>query len=394
MTYDVIITCAKGIPDLLAQELRDLGMPALQQGPASVETRTDLAGLYRLNLHLRTAHRVLVRLKEFRCTHPDALYRNIVGLPWEDWLGPGSYFNVHNAVSTPCINDSRFPSLKVKDAIVDRVRDRTGARPDCGPGHDGASVFLYWKNNEAAIYLDFSGVPLSRRGYRLQGGPAPMQEALAAAVILATGWDKSVPLLNPMCGSGTLAIEAAWIAKRRAPGLLREHFACQALRDFDEELWRAECDAARAQELPDGDIPKILASDHDSRCMDPALQNALRADVVRQIEFETCDYTDTDLSGEPGWIVMNPEYGVRLGQEEDLIPHYRSIGDWLKQEASGWKAAVFTGSLPLSRNVGLKPYQRLEMYNGKLEARLLLFEMFAGHWREKNPSDSSEPTNS
>lgn len=383
MEYSVVLTCSSGVSALLADEVRNLGLSVSEVGTATVTTSACLRDLYRLNLHLRTAHRVLVLLKSFRCTHPDALYKRALGIPWEDWIDPRTPFRVHNAVNTPCIRDTRYPNLKVKDAVVDRLRNKTGRRPDSGSREEGAAIFLHWKDHEASLYLDFSGTPLSRRGYRVKGGTAPMQESLAAAVILASKWDGTTPIVNPMCGSGTLAIEAAWIAKRQAPGVLRDHFACLSLRNVEHALWRDVWEEARKQERSANDLPPVLASDCDWNAVATTKENAHQAEVLDQIETTTCDFRDQKLPASPGWILLNPEYGVRMGNEDDLKPHYRDIGDWLKTACGGWNAALFTGSLPLSRQVGLKPYARMPMFNGKLESRLLLFELFAGHWRDQ-----------
>lgn len=376
--HELLVTCAKGIAPVLESEITDLGFPIVGSSTAAVETNADWAGIVRLCQHLRCAHRVLLRLKAFRCTHPDALYRHAKSIAWEDWIDPDGYFSVDGSAHTPIIRDTRLPNLKVKDAVCDRIRERTGRQPDAGSRKEGACVYVYWHQHEAAIYLDCAGSPLSRRGYRVKGGTAPLQEALAAAILKLADWPQPVSLVNPMCGSGTLAIEAAWMAQERPPGLLRDPIALKSLRSFDEELWRAGAEEGLRNMKSIDAIPRIIANDHDGKAVERAREHARMARVEKAIEFEVCDFRDSPLPEEPGIILMNPEYGVRMGEEGDLEQHYRDIGDWLKLSCSGNRAFFFTGNIPLSRKIGLKPSARHILYNGALECRLLEFPLFRG----------------
>ena len=230
----ILITCSKGIPPVLAQELTGLGFPVLAAGNAGVETEGDMRDAMALNLRIRTGHRVLMELAEFRANGPDELYRGVKTLPWETLIPADGYLCVTSSVQMESIRDQRFASLKCKDAIVDRIKEHAGRRPDSGSDRTRAVVHLYWAEGSAAVYLDTSGEPLSRRGYRKIPLAAPMQETLAAAVVLATGWAGEGSFVNPMAGSGTLAIEAALIGLNRAPGLLRTNFGFMHLLGFDE----------------------------------------------------------------------------------------------------------------------------------------------------------------
>jgi 23S rRNA G2445 N2-methylase RlmL len=376
MRSPTLITCAKGMAPLLAAEVRALGFTVRREDVAAVETETDTAGLYRLCLCLRVAHRVLARLTGFEAATPDALYRALRRLPWEEWIPSDGYVRVHGHVVNEEIRDTRFAFMKIKDAVADRLRERTGQRPDSGPHDHGAAVYVHWVDTHATIYLDLAGIPLSKRGYRTKGGTAPLQEALAAAVLLAGGWTGDTPLLNPMCGSGTLAIEAALLARREAPCLYREYFALKHLCSFDRRVWDQEREAARRDIRPNGDVPAIVATDHDAGAVAFARENAKRAKVDHLIRFEVCDFRESPMPAGPAWVVMNPEYGKRMGEDKGLEAHYRDIGAWLKGLHGGGRGLVLTGNLPLAKRFGLKLALKHTLYNGPIECRLLGFDLF------------------
>ena len=294
----ILITCPKGIPPWLAGEVRALGFPVVAEGEAAVETEGTLADTMPLNLHLRTGHRVLYLVAAFPAENPDGLYRGLREIPWEEILherGEHAYLSVTSTVDTPSINDARFVNLKAKDAIVDRMQEKCGLRPDSGPDRNRAVVHVFWKGSEVAVYLDTSGEPLSRRGYRKIPLAAPMQETLAAAVILATGWNGRRGFVNPMCGSGTLAIEAALFAEGKAPGLLRSNYGFIHLRGFDPAAWRAL--RAAAHEAEKETAARIIATDIDPRAVAAARQNARTAGVEERIEFAVCPFNETPTPG-------------------------------------------------------------------------------------------------
>ena len=388
----ILITCPKGIPPFLRGEVEALGFPVLRATESNVETTGSLADTMRLNLHLRTAHRVLFLINRFRAQNADDLYSRLRGLPWENWILPAGYLTVDSAVFTETIRDARFVNQRVKDAIVDRLRDRCGQRPDSGPDDRGACVFVYWNQLDCAVYLNTSGPPLSRRGYRQIPLRAPMQETLAAAVILATGWRGDAPFINPMCGSGTLAIEAALLALNRAPGMLRPGFGFTHLRGFDPAAWKAlrrEAESAARDSL----AAPIIASDIDPRAVEAARRNARRAGVEHLIRFEVCDFAATPLPPQPGVIVLNPEYGERLGEAQKLEPVYKRIGDFFKQKCLGHTGYVFTGNLELAKRVGLRSNARIPFFNSRIECRLLKFTLYAGTVRSKyqKPPQEEQP---
>ncbi len=383
-TQPILVTCPKGIVPWLAGEIRALGYPVLAEGEAAVETEGSLADTMRLNLHLRTAHRVLWRLAAFPADNPNDLYVGIRELPWEELLherGEHAYLSVTATADTPSINDARFVNVKTKDAIVDRLTERCGVRPDSGPDRDRAVVHVYWRGKQVLVYLDTSGEPLSRRGYRKIPLAAPMQETLAAAVILATGWNGRTSFVNPMCGSGTLAIEAALFAQGKAPGLLRSNYGFSHLKGFDPAAWRTIRAAAHA--LQKETAARIVATDIDPKAVDAARQNARTAGVDRIIEFAACPFAETPIPERGGVVVLNPPYGERIGEQSRLIGLYREIGDFFKQRCGGYRGYIFTGNAALGKGVGLRTKRRITFYNGEIECRLLEYELYEGTRRKE-----------
>jgi putative N6-adenine-specific DNA methylase len=419
----ILVTCPKGVVPYLKTEIEALGFPILHEIDTGVSTEGTLADTMHLNLHLRTAQRVLYQLQIFKVVSPGALYTGVYALPWETILfdsGPSAYLCVTSVVENETITDTRYANLKVKDAIVDRMRDKTGLRPDAGPEKDRAVVHVYWRNDLAMVYLDTSGDRLSLRGYRRIPLAAPMQETLAAAVIAATGWNRRTPFINPMCGSGTLAIEAALSALGRAPGLSRNHYGFMHLRDFPHDAWQALRRAARdaAEKTMKA---TIIASDIDPKAVEAARRNAETAGVDRLIEFKACPFERTPTPGGGGVIVLNPPYGERLeplrsrprpaersreiapgqkvilrkgagekpaaGALQKLAALYEACGDYFKSTGRGYRGYIFTGNLDLAKKVGLRTKRRLPFYNGDIECRLLEYELYAGSQKHSAKED-------
>ena len=373
----IVITCAKGISSYLEEEILGLGLPILSEGISSIETEGSLEDTLKLNLFLRTGHRVLFLIKEFKARHPEELYQRVHGIPWEDHFSEESYLCVTSSVDTETIRDSRFANVKCKDAIVDRFNQRIGKRPDSGPERDGVVVHLYWKGDRCLVYFDTSGEPLSKRGYRKIPLEAPMQETLAAAVVLATEGKGEGNFVNPMCGSGTLAIEAAGIAVGKAPGLLRSNFGFMHLKGYKEEAWKELHKKARTQSKK-ACSGKIVATDMRPEAVQAAKQNAMTAGVEQLIEFAVCDYSETPVPDLGGVIVLNPPYGERLGDRRQLESLYQGIGDFFKKKCQGYRGYIFTGNMDLLKKVGLRTKRRLPFYNGDIECRLLEYELYEG----------------
>jgi len=373
----IVITCAKGVPPFLKQEILSLGFPVLSEGRAEVETEGTMTDTLRLNLLIRTGQRILFLVDSFNAKTPDELYKRISRIGWEDYISENGYFSVTSSVHNPTIKDSRYPNVKCKDAVVDRIKEKRGRRPDTGSERDKVVIHLYWRSNQCQVFLDTSGEPLSRRGYRMIPLKAPMQETLSAAVVLATGWLGDGDFINPMCGSGTLAIEAALIGLGRAPGLLRNNYGFMHLKGFDDSSWKALRRKIRA-EAKDKLNGRIIATDISQQAIEAGKKNAMTAGVERFIEFGVCDFSETPVPGGGGMVVLNPEYGERMGEIQNLTGIYRGIGDFFKKKCNGYTGYVFTGNLDLAKKVGLRTKRRILFYNGPIECRLLEYDLYEG----------------
>jgi len=379
----IIVTCNNRLSPYVEQELRALDCPIVRTFPTGVELRGTVSQCIRLNLNLRCASQVLYSLKEFQCDHPDDLYSALISVPWEKLIPEGGYFSVTSNVFHPTIRTSMFANVKVKDAIVDRIRLKTGQRPDTGSELRGVVVYLYWKHDKAEIFLDTSGETLAKHGYRKIPGKAPMLEALASAVVMATGWDKQSPFVNPMCGSGTLAVEAALIATRRSPGLLRGNYAFMHLMGYDAERYLQERRRLYDQIMEQPGL-QIIATDLNEDAVHISGINAAQAGVENYIQFGAGDFEKTKVpQGVGGVIVFNPEYGERMGEEVELEATYARIGDFMKNSCRGYTGCIFTGNLELAKKIGLKAKRRIEFYTGKIDCRLLVYELYEGTKREE-----------
>ena len=361
----------------MEEELKTLGYPIIKVVDAGVFTEGTLEDCWRLNLQIRTGLRVLFQIAEFEAEDSEALYREALKVKWNQWIADDGYVCVISSVVNPSIDNTQFARMKLKDAVVDQIRSVSGSRPDSGPDQNKTVLFLYWRESQVMLYFDTSGRPLSNRGYRVHPWKAPVRETLAAAIISATRWDENSHFINPMCGSGTIAIEAALIALGRPPGFLRDNFGFMHLLPFDKaayQLVRDSIPSATRKELPFS----IQASDLNSNAIEAARDNAKLAGVDHIIEFSVSDFRDVDLPDAPGIVVMNPEYGERLGAEKELLSFYREIGDFFKKKAAGYWAYVFTGNLGLGKRIGLRTTRRIEFYNGPIDCRLMEFELYAG----------------
>jgi putative N6-adenine-specific DNA methylase len=379
----ILITCSPGLVDYVRQEVKQLGYQPGESHPTGLELQGDQYDTMLLNLYLRTAYNVLFLLKRFRCTSPDELYRYVSELPWEDMISPREYLSVVGRIDTALIKNSMYANLKVKDAIVDRLARRTGSRCDSGKDRDKVVVQLYWKDDNCWLYLNTSGQKISDRNYRKIPHQAPLRETLAAALIMATGYDGTGPLICPMCGSGTLAIEAALIASRRPPGLLRSNYGFMHMQYFDEPTWQQMRGTALKKSKKRGGKAsftpaRIIATDISPDAVAAARKNAQTAGVAHLIDFDVCDFADTAIPPEQGIVILNPEYGLRLGEIEKLKSTYQRIGDFFKQKCSSYTGYIFTGNLELAKHVGLRTSRRFEFFNANIECRLLKYELYAG----------------
>lgn len=385
----IVITCSKRIAPFLEKEVLELGFKIKKTFQTGLELNGTLNDCIKLNLNLCCASQVLYSLKSFSCNGPQDLYDIVSQIQWETILSKDGYFSVTSTVDHPSVNTSLFANVKVKDAIVDRFREKYGERPDSGPQLQHAVVHLFWKNDTAEIFLDTSGETLAKHGYRKIPGAAPMMESLATATLLASHWNRRSTFINPMCGSATVAIEAALLATNRKPGLFRENYGFKHILGFEESAYEEEHKKLKAQII---DLPglQIIATDINQDAINISIINAGAAGVRDLIQFDVCDFRQTHIPDGPGVIYFNPEYGERLGDEGELTETYSMIGDFLKKNCKGYLGYIFTGNLSLAKKIGLKATRKIEFYTGKIDCRLLEYELYAGT-KKALPGDPGHP---
>jgi len=373
----IVITTFPKLAPWLAKEVEAMDYDIVNTSATEVEISGYMNDCMRLNMFLRTAGRVLFQVQRFRAANPKELYSRIKSIPWEKYLDNEGYVSITSFVRNDHITDDRFANVRVKDAIADRMVEKTGKRPDSGPEKNKTVVHLYWKDDRVRLYFDTSGQTISKHGYRLHPFKAPMIEALAAGTIVATDWDKQSSFVNPMCGSGTLAIEAAMMALKRPPGLLRNNYGFMHIKGYDKGGWEGYQRLAKLQAKDEIDF-KIIASDLSKEALRAARANAREAGVEEFIEFYHCDFRETPMPKENGVVMINPEYGERLGADKDLESIYEAIGDFFKQKCKGYKGFVFTGNLDLAKRIGLRAKRRIEFLNARIDSRLLTYELYEG----------------
>ena len=374
-------TAAKGTESLVAKELAATGARNIQSTVGGVHFEGGLETLYRANLWLRTANRVLMPIAKFPCPTPEALYENARKVRWRDWMTVDTTFAVDCNCRNSQISHSHYAALKIKDAIVDGFRERTGRRPNVDRDQPMLQINAHIAKDRCTLSLDASGDRLHLRGYRRQAMDVPLRETLAAAIVGLVEWDNEGMFIDPMCGSGTIVIEAALKAMNYAPGLLRcgdtgrTGFGFQRWRNFDQKLWARLTDEARAgirEKIPG----RLLGYDISRPAIHVASENAKLAGLERHLRFMRGDALKLSPRGQRGVIVCNLPYGERTGEAEELKSLYRGFGDVLKQRCAGYTAYLFTGNLKLAKRIGLRTEKRFTLYNGPIECRLLKYKLF------------------
>lgn len=374
-TYSLFVTCPRGLEAPLSQELEHLKCQDIRAVDGGVACKGGMEQVYRINLHSRTASRVLLRLTKSGYRNEQDIYKAAKNIRWTDWFDLEQTFKVKVEGKRAQVKSLDFVGLKIKDAVCDVFRDACGARPSVGKIRPDIRIHAFIDERDIQIFIDTSGEALFKRGYRQDTGEAPMRENLAAGLLLLAGYDGSQPFQDPFCGSGTIVIEAAWIATRRAPGLMRR-FGFEKLKNFDAALWKKLQHEAETQIRP-APAP-ISGSDNDRHMIRAAVANAQAAEVDTFIRFEVKDAQDTRPNGEGGILISNPPYGVRLAEVQALQALYPQLGAWLKQHYAGWLAGMFTGDRDMPKFMRLSPKRKIPLYNGNLDCRLFLMDMVKG----------------
>ena len=374
-TYSLFVTCPRGLEAPLSQELEQLKCQDIRAVDGGVACKGGMEQVYRINLHSRTASRVLLRLTKSGYRSEQDIYKAAKNIRWTDWFDLEQTFKIKVEGKRAQVKSLDFVGLKIKDAVCDVFRDACGARPSVGKIRPDIRIHAFIDERDIQIFIDTSGEALFKRGYRQDTGEAPMRENLAAGLLLLAGYDGTQPFQDPFCGSGTIVIEAAWIATRRAPGLMRR-FGFEKLKNFDAALWKKLQHEAETQIRP-APAP-ISGSDNDRHMIRAAVANAQAAEVDTFIRFEVKDAQDTRPNGKGGILISNPPYGVRLAEVQALQALYPQLGAWLKQHYAGWLAGMFTGDRDMPKFMRLSPKRKIPLYNGNLDCRLFLMDMVKG----------------
>ena len=374
-TYSLFVTCPRGLEAPLSQELEQIKCQDIRAVDGGVACKGGMEQVYRINLHSRTASRVLLRLTKSGYRNEQDIYKVAKNIRWTDWFDLEQTFKVKVEGKRAQVKSLDFVGLKIKDAVCDVFRDACSARPSVGKIRPDIRIHAFIDERDIQIFIDTSGEALFKRGYRQDTGEAPVRENLAAGLLLLAGYDGTQPFQDPFCGSGTIVIEAAWIATRRAPGLIRR-FGFEKLKNFDAALWKKLQHEAETQIRP-APAP-ISGSDNDRYMIRAAVANAQAAEVDTFIRFEVKDAQDTRPNGEGGILISNPPYGVRLAEVEALQALYPQLGAWLKQHYAGWLAGMFTGDRDMPKFMRLSPKRKIPLYNGNLDCRLFLMDMVKG----------------
>jgi 23S rRNA (guanine2445-N2)-methyltransferase / 23S rRNA (guanine2069-N7)-methyltransferase len=376
-------TTAKGMEFLLVQELESIGALDIKEVRAGVTFRGSLECAYKACLYSRIANRILLVINTINVRDAEELYTGIQALNWNEHLDINKTFVVdfstHASTRNEELNHTHFAALKVKDAIVDQFRALQGSRPNIDPVRPDLRINVYLHGDKATVSIDLSGESLHKRGYREDGTQAPLKENLAAAILLLSGWSLGArrDFIDPMCGSGTLAIEAALIASNTAPGLLRKSFGFMGWLGHEPTIWKKLLEQAQEKIIEDPEqLPKIIGYDHDPRAIQVALSNLEKAGLSKLVNFEQQELSACKPSSAHGILVTNPPYGERMGDVERLKFLYRELGDIMKKKFQGWEGYIFTSNPDLAKAVGLRTSRRFVLFNGSLECRLLKYDLY------------------
>jgi putative N6-adenine-specific DNA methylase len=368
-------TVARGLEEVTAKELERLGASEVKTDFTGVHFQGDKELLYRVNLWSRIAFRILQNIQIVPSANAEELYREVYNINWSEYIKSEQTLAVNCTGGNKNLNHSHFTALQVKNAIVDRQFKDSGRRSDIDPENPDILVNVHIRDNNCTVSLDSSGESLHRRGYRPAMGLAPLKETLAAAIIELSDWQSDLAFFDPLCGSGTLPIEAGMKALKIAPRLYRQRFGFQNWQDYDSSLWNKIIKQAKEEELQSLSQP-IVGSDRNGKVIAEARENAAFCDLDREIKFQQLEVIDIEPPTPKGVLICNPPYGKRIGEVDELIGFYRLLGDIFKQRFTGWTAYILTGNKELSKQVGLKASRRIPLYNGSIACTLLKYELY------------------
>lgn len=378
--FRLIVKTFMGLEEVLADEIRGVGGESVKQLQRAVECWGTNELLYRINFECRSAIRVIKPIAEFDAPDEKTLYDEVRKIPWENFMDNDSTFSIDGNTSYSNITHSKYLALKSKDALVDKFRDETGTRPNVSLDNPDVRINVRIFKNMCTVSLDSSGESLHKRGYRTETGPAPLNEVLAAGMIMITGWTGESNFIDPMCGSGTIAIEAAMIAKKIPPGSFRDHYSFQNWKDFDDELWEKVKEEARAKIILLRH--QVVASDRSGRILAVAKTNinnaGLKNDITVQLDF----VDDITPPAGGGVMVTNPPYGERI-KLDDINLLYKQIGDNLKQNFVGYSAWIISSHMEAIKFIGLRTSAKIPLNNGSLQCRYLKFDIYEGSKKDK-----------
>ena len=372
----------EGLEEILAQELADIGAKRILPGKRAVEFEGDLEVMYRANLECRTAIRILYSIGRFTVFNERELYDAVKSIDWEYYMKKDETLAVDAVVNSEYFNHSKYAALKSKDAIVDRFREKFGSRPSVDLDHPKLRINVHIRGSFLNISLDSSGDSLHRRGYRSRARQAPISEVLAAGIIKLSGWDKKTALLDPMCGSGTILIEAAKMAQGIPSFTKNKKFGFQQWNNFKSGLWKKVKDNAYHQK--EVVLPPIIGADMDLAALQVAEENIDKAGLFHDIKLVHKKFEDLNAPEASGFIITNPPYELRI-KTGDIEAFYKMMGDQFKQKFTGWTAWIISANRDALKRVGLRPSRKIPLFNGPLECRLMKFEMYAGTKKVRPP---------
>lgn len=373
--FKIVAKTSFGLEDVLCDELNALGVKNAEKGNRLVSFVANKEMLYKANLWLRTANRLLVPFREFHIKNTEDLYQKIKQIPWEIIFDVEQTFAIDSTVSSTLFNHTKFPALKAKDAIADRFREKLEKRPNVDTENPHIRINLHIGfDNLCTVSLDSSGDPLFKRGYRDSRSIAPIKEDLAAGMILLSGWDKKSTFIDLFCGSGTLLIEAALIANNIPPNINRGEFGFFNWKNFDEELFDNVVEEALNSEI--NNPVEIIGIDNNGRVLGMSRANIKAAGLTDKIKLQLKDFQEFTPPTEPGIIISNPPYGERIGEKVDEL--YEAFGNNLKEKYTNWNAWFISANLEAVKKVGLRPSQKIKLFNGSLECRFMKYEMYQG----------------